>query len=151
MASPHSYGATLANNQTEQDALSFVLVSDSRYYRPSKEERGVVMKLFGLEKSFSRAFDLIMWRATPKSIGEATRDDMVLIELKTSKKFLPGNPSGFFFGATENEFALARKLGDSYRFCFVSLHQGSRSISTMTLGELEALIKTKRTQYQINL
>ena len=151
MASSHSYGATLVNNQTEQDALSYVLASDAHYHRPTKEERAMVMQLFGLNKSFARAFDLIMWRTEPKPFAEATRDDMVLVELKTSKKFLPGNPAGFFFGATENEFALARTLGESYCFCFVSLHEGSRSISTMTLAELEALIKTKRTQYQINL
>jgi hypothetical protein len=151
VASSHSYGATLANNQTEQDALSFVLSSDSRYHRLTREERVAVMHLFGLGKSFARAFDLIMWRTKPKPFADASCDDVVLVELKTSKKFLPNNPSGFFFGATENEFTLARRLGESYRFCFVSLHEGSRSITTRTLVELEPLIRTKRTQYQINL
>ena len=76
---------------------------------------------------------------------------MTLIELKTTQKCLPECPKGFFFGATENEFELARQLGDQYRFCFVCLHPDSPGFSLVSEAELQALIRTKRTQYQINL
>lgn len=67
------------------------------------------------------------------------------------KKKLVNNPRGFFFGATENEFNLAKKFEAKFRFCFVSLHPESRSYKLLTLSELNSIIKTKRVQYQINL
>ena len=74
-----------------------------------------------------------------------------LVELKTTRKYLPESPKGFFFGATENEFKLAAELGDRYHFCFVCLHPDSLGYSLLGLSELEPMIRTKRTQYQINL
>ena len=72
------------------------------------------------------------------------------MELKTTKKKLPNNLNGFFFGATENEFNLAKLLGNQYLFCFVCLHSESMSYKFMRLYEMEEMIKTKRIQYQIN-
>ena len=110
------------------------------------------MSLFGLDKSFARAFDLIICDTDrTKNVSELTREEITLVELKTTQKKLLGNPTGFFFGATQNEFALAAKLGDKYKFCFVSLHADSLSYKLLTLIELEKLIRTKRTQFQINL
>lgn len=78
-------------------------------------------------------------------------EDIILVELKTTKKFLPENPKGFFFGATENEFNFGKILGDRFRFCFVSMNEKGSSFSLQTLEELEVRIKNKRIQYQINL
>ena len=58
---------------------------------------------------------------------------------------MPHNPKGFFFGATENEFNLAKRLGDGY------IHKDSLSHALLTLTELEKIIKTKRIQFQINI
>lgn len=77
--------------------------------------------------------------------------EIILVELKTTKKKLENNPRGFFFGATENEFNLAKKFEDKFRFCFVSLHPDSKGFELLTLSEMNKLIKTKRVQYQINL
>lgn len=82
---------------------------------------------------------------------ELNKNNICLIELKTTKKKLIDNPKGFFFGATKNEFDLAKELGIYYRFCFVSLHNESKGYCVLTLDEVENLIKTKRIQYQINL
>ena len=152
MATSHSYGATLKNNKTESEALLFLLSSDLNFIGLTKETRAHVMELFGLGKSFSRAFDLVLVKeGSSKNLLELTADDMTLIELKTTQKKLPELPRGFFFGATENEFKLARQLGDKYKFCFISLHPESPKLELLTLSELEPLIRTNRTQYQINL
>jgi hypothetical protein len=152
MAGPHSYGATLKNNKTENAAISFLLSSDHRFLPLSKEDRGHLLSLFGLERSFSRAFDLIYIReGASRNIKVLSMEDLILVELKTTQKKLSGNPAGFFFGATENEFQLARRLGDKYKFCFVSLHSESKTYKLLSLTELELMIRTKRTQYQINL
>lgn len=78
-------------------------------------------------------------------------EDIFFIELKTTKKFLPENPKGFFFGATENEFNFGKILGERFRFCFVCLNESSLSYKLLTINELEKIIKNKRIQFQINL
>ena len=112
------------------------------------------MELLELDSKFKRAFDLILIEGhyNQESLIDLHKNDRItLVELKTTKKFLPNNPKGFFFGATENEFAIAKKLGNKYKFCFVSLHEDSRSYSLLSLSELNSRIQNKRIQYQINL
>ena len=154
MARIHSYGITHINNATEKEAIEYLIDNDSSFINPDKESRKAIMELMGIPNNFSRAFDLL------KISGKSNLDedltisnpkDVTLIELKTTKKKLVNNPRGFFFGATENEFDLAKQFEDQFLFCFVSLHPESRSYSLLTLMELESLIRTKRTQYQINL
>lgn len=151
MAKEHSYNATLKNNATESEAVDFLLTQESRFRVPTKEDRKEILKSLSLPSTFSRAFDLILYPDSLEGPIDKNDDDMILVELKTTKKRLPNNPDGFFFGATENEFQLARSLGDKYRFCFVSLHEETKSFALLTLEELEKKIKTKRIQYQINL
>ena len=78
-------------------------------------------------------------------------EDIIFVELKTTKKYLPENPKGFFFGATENEFKFGDILGYRFRFCFVCLNEKSPSFALQTIQELEQRIKNKRIQFQINL
>jgi len=154
MASEKSYEITINNNRTEKEAIDYLLSVDKNLYIPSKESRVKLLEIFDLPKSFSRVFDLI--HTNKESIKDdilqiVSAEDIKFVELKTTKKALPNNPKGFFFGATENEFSLAKALGNQYLFCFVSLHPNTRSYSYRTLEEVESLIKTKRVQYQINL
>lgn len=109
--------------------------------------------MFNISLNFSCAFDLVYIKdsGNNNSITIQDKENIIFIELKTTKKYLPNNPHGFFFGATKNEFDLAEILGDKYKFCFVSLHVDSLSYSLLTTNELASLIKTKRIQYQINL
>lgn len=152
MAHEHSYGATIKNNKTENSAVDFLLVSDSRFRQPTKEERKELLIRLGLPTTFARAFDLVLLPSADYSdILLVPLEEIILIELKTTQKKLPENPNGFFFGATENEFNLADKLGEQYRFCFISLHPESKCFALLTSDELTLKIKTKRLQYQINL
>ena len=86
-----------------------------------------------------------------EQVIETHIDEIVLIELKVTRKYLPENPKGFFFGATQNEFDFGEMLGEKFRFCFVSLHERGSSYVLLTIAELEAIIRTRRIQYQINL
>lgn len=154
MASEKSYTITLSNNVSEKEALQFLIDSDKNFINPDKESRKVIMELLNIDKRFSRAFDLILIPGhsnIEEVIDLKETDQITLIELKTTKKKLENNPSGFFFGATQNEFDLAESLGDKYKFCFVSLHPESLSYKILSVPELEKIIKTKRVQYQINL
>lgn len=154
MASKASYTITASNNVSEKEALQFLINSDINFINPSKESRKEIMELLSIDKKHKKAFDLVLipGHTNLESVIELKQtDDITLVELKTTKKKLPNNPTGFFFGATQSEFDLATKLGDKYKFCFVSLHPESLSYKLMTLEELNKIIRTKRIQYQINL
>ena len=154
MANKNSYSITIDNNITEKEGLSFLISSDINFLNPDKESRKIIMELLSIDKKYSRAFDLIMipGHSNLEEVIDLKRiEDIVLIELKTTKKKLTNLPNGFFFGATESEFKLAEQLGNKYKFCFVSLHPDSLSYKLLTLSELNNIIKTKRIQYQINL
>jgi len=154
MAKQHSYVITTKNNQTENEAIEYLASKDSRFIVPSREGRKGIMGLFHLDKGFARAFDLVIIEGhsgNEEEIELTNPKKITLVELKTTKKKLPHFPRGFFFGATKNEFDLAKKLGGRYKFCFVSLHPESAAYTLLSLSEIESLIKTKRIQYQINL
>lgn len=154
MASEQSYSITLSNNQTEKAAISYLMDADRGFLNPSPVSRKRILEILQLPIGFSRAFDLFRVPGHLNSESEITLVDgaeITLIELKTTRKYLPDCPKGFFFGATKNEFQLAELLGDRFRFCFVCLHPESTEFHLLTLRELEPLIRTKRTQYQINL
>lgn len=154
LASEHSYTITLSNNRTEKVAIDFVMSRDSSLWSPTASSRKSILAQLGLPASLSRAFDLVQVRQ-PLSVQDGLQveeiDAITLIELKTTKKRLPEMPRGFFFGAVQNEFDLAEALGDRYKFCFVCLNKETLGFQLLTLRELRPLIRTKRTQYQINL
>ena len=153
MATPQSYTLTRSNNTTEKEALAYLIEQDTDFILPDTDSRKKLMKMFNIGKNFSRAFDLVYIKdsGNNNSITINEKDKIIFVELKTTKKYLPNNPHGFFFGATKNEFDLAEMLGEKYKFCFVCLHKDSLSYILLTTSELESMIKTKRIQYQINL
>jgi len=153
MAGPQSYVITRSNNTTEKEGLAYLLEQDSDFILLDTESRKFLMDMFDISHTFSRAFDLVYIKNSGSStvITVDDKNSIIFVELKTTKKYLPNNPRGFFFGATKNEFDLAEKLGDKYQFCFISLHKDSLSYNLLTTTELNNLVKTKRIQYQINL
>jgi len=154
MASEQSYSITLSNNRTEKTAIDYLMAEDVGFLNPSLASRRRILEILELPRTFARAFDLIRVPGHINSESEITvadRDSITLVELKTTRKHLPDCPKGFFFGATQNEFDLAKLLGDRYLFCFVCLHPESTRFHLLSLAQLEPLIRTKRTQYQINL
>ena len=154
MPNAKSYTITLSNNKTESDARQLLVRQNSNFMLPSRDEKKHILNVLKLSKSFNRAFDLIYVPNRDISKNDETiidKNKFILIELKTTRKCLKNNPYGFFFGATQNEFELARKMGERYKFCFISLHTKSSSYAMVTLEELNTMIKTKRIQYQINM
>ena len=154
MASDHSYSITLSNNKTEKQALDFLVNANPQFLTPTKEGRKKILEVLGIDKKYARAFDVFMLPGHTNNEHEILVSDaknITLVELKTTMKFLPNNPKGFFFGATQSEFDLAEKLGNQYKFCFVSMHPDSTGYTLLTLAELSGHIINKRTQFQINL
>ena len=157
MAHAHSYQITLSNNKTEKEALTLLLAEREDLLIPDAKGRKAIVEALGIDLRYRRTFDLV--RIPGHRFGESQVEiqdpsSITLFEIKSTKKPLPDFPKGFFFGATENEFDLARQLGPQFQFCFVSLHPqqpAARRVAYLSLPELEKLIRTKRTQFQVNL
>ncbi len=153
MAFNHSYSITLEKNKSEKEAINYLLETDSRFLLPDKISRQKIIEILNIDKKYSRVFDLIILNSQERQNGDELNiispQDVILVELKTTKKKLLNLPFGLFFGATQSEFDLATQLGDRYRFCFVSLHPESKGFQLLSLNELNKFIKTKRIQYQI--
>jgi hypothetical protein len=152
MTADHSYRITLSNNKTEDAAISYLRKADSSLMFPDADSRKAILQLLSLPLRFYRTFDAVRFAgrdAAPSSLAGVGSTDIQLIELKTTRKYLPQSPLGFFFGATENEFELARLLKEQYQFCFVSLHEKSVGHTFLSIEELNNLIHNKRIQYQI--
>lgn len=156
MSRKHSFILTLSNNVTEKEGVNFLIENYTGFFKIDLVTKKKLLDLLKIEHRYLQAFDLIY---IPDMVGKEVNstflqtylEDIILVELKTTKKYLPENPKGFFFGATENEFNFGKILGDRFRFCFVSLNEKGSSYSLQTLEELEARIKNRRIQYQINL
>lgn len=147
---------TLSNNVTEKEGINFLIENYTGFFKIDLATKKQLLDLLNIEHRYLQAFDMVY---IPDMVGvkidseflQTYLEDIILIELKTTKKYLPENPKGFFFGATENEFNFGKILGEKFRFCFVSLNERGSSYSLQTIEELEARIKNRRIQYQINL
>jgi len=156
MSRKHSFTLTVSNNVTEKEGVNYLIENYSGFFKIDLATKKELLDLLNIEHRFLQSFDLIY---VPDMVGhvvtsnflETYLEDIIFVELKTTKKYLPENPKGFFFGATENEFNFGKLLGDRFRFCFVSMNEKGSSYSLQTIQELEARIKNKRIQYQINL
>lgn len=154
MAVSTSHTITIRNNISEKEGIKYILDNYKEMFNPDARVRKELLKRFNIEQRFSKAFDLVQIPGSDNTVEEINIEDIEVInfiELKTTKKKLLNNPSKFFFGATQNEFDLADKLGNKYKFCFVSLHEESKSASFLSKEEIFSIIQNKRIQFQINL
>jgi hypothetical protein len=154
MAVSTSHTITIKNNISEKEGIQYILNEYKEMFNPDAKIRKELLKRFNIDLRFSKAFDLIEIPGSNNTNEEININDISIIkfiELKTTKKKLLNNPSKFFFGATQNEFDLADQLGEKYKFCFVSLHEDSKSACFLSKDEMFEKIKNKRIQFQINI
>lgn len=156
MSRKHSFKLTLSNNITEKQGINYLIEEQTGFFKIDKTMKKELLDKINIPYNYLQSFDMIY---IPKLKGikfekdyiETHLDEILFIELKTTKKYLPESPKGFFFGATENEFNFGKLLGSRFRFCFVCLNELSPSYVLLTIEELEKIIRNKRIQYQINL
>ena len=151
-----SFTLTRKNNATEKEGIQYLESLNQGFFFVNKDERQRILTLLDQPKNFSRSFDMVLVPRLARAqlsleTIETHIDEVMLIELKCTRAFLPNNPKGFFFGATQNEFDFGERLGEMFRFCFVCLNPQSLSHALLSVPELEQIIRTRRIQYQINL
>lgn len=156
MSRKHSFKLTLSNNVTEKQGINYLIEKQTGFFKIDKEMKRELLDKVNIPHSYLQSFDMVY---IPKMKGvvfeaefiETHLDELIFVELKTTKKYLPENPKGFFFGATEKEFNFGKLIGERFRFCLVCLNEKSPSYVMLTLEELDKIVKIKRIQYQINL
>lgn len=148
-----------SNKGTENVGL-LLLLSDARFQAADLPTKRRILELIGTSASYGiQTFDAIMTRPGSPAITSANVDEQFegirLVEMKTTRKPIRNaGLSGFFFGATEREYAMAKVLGDKYVFAFIVLNDlndyGCPFAVLLTLEEVELRTRSKRIQYQVN-
>ena len=147
------------NKKTEKEGVS-LLLRDRRFQLVDLPIKRRILELIGTTGTFGiQTFDLVM---TPEPAPPITLENvdrafptLTLVEMKTTKGAVADQAlRGFFFGATEREYAMALALGERYCFAFVVLNDSNvfaRPFAVLlTLEEVEARTRLKRVQYQVN-
>src|SRR3954451_2294390 len=104
-----SFTITRKNNATEKEGIQYMESLNEGFFFIDKDERKRILELLEQPKNFARSFDMVH---IPRLAGEQLSiqaiethiDEVTLVELKCTQAYLPENPRGFFFGATQNEF-----------------------------------------------
>lgn len=160
MSEPETkFGKSLANRRVENAGLRLLLL-DPRFQAPDLQTKRRIVSLLPVVGEFGvQTFDAVM---TPEPYEHLTEENVErvmpslrLVEMKTTKKPIRDEAlNGFFFGATEREYAMAKALGDKYLFAFVVLNEnnayGRQFFVLLTLEQIERRTRAKRIQYQVN-
>lgn len=154
------FGKSLRNKGTENSGLA-LLLTDRRFQYIDLLTKRRLLELVDIPGVFGiRTFDAVVTETPvePLPVDNVTTHfpQIRLVEMKTTRKPIRNAAlNGFFFGATEREYAMAEALGDRYLFAFVVLNSNNeyeRPFAVLlSLQELETRTRSKRVQFQVNL
>lgn len=144
---------------TETDGLS-VLLEDKRMQALDLSTKKRILELLMVSGAFKpQSFDAVMTAepAPPLTVDniEDHMESLTLVEMKTTRAPIRDAAlNSFFFGATDNEFQMAKALKSRYVFAFVVINEendyGRPFFVLLTLEQLQARTRNSRIQYQIN-
>lgn len=150
---------SMSNRRTENSALD-LLLTDPRIHAVDGFTKLEIVRLLPEQGAWgAQTFDAVMMPEPTEPITVATVaehiDALRLVEMKSTRKAIRNaDLNGFFFGATEREYAMAAALGDRYLFAFVVLSSlndyGRPFVVLLTLDQVEGRTRAKRTQFQVN-
>jgi hypothetical protein len=124
-----------------------MLAADHGYVAPTATTRRHVAMAFAAKNKvvYGKAFDAIRVRGEDPidfddfAAVEARIDDVVLCEVKSTRRDLDEEFAGYFFGLSTAELLVAQSLGANFEFALVNT--ASRVVRTLTLRELLARAK----------
>jgi hypothetical protein len=126
VAAQSKFTKSKSNQGTEKEGLG-LLLTDPRFQVPNPATKRKFLELIGKTESFGiQTFDALMTAGpVPPVVAdnvEGLFPTLRLIEMKTTRNAIKNDAlHGFFFGATEREYEMARTLGDRYSFAFIVL------------------------------
>lgn len=132
--------AEASRNQTAKKAARILSRSDPRYLVPTPKQKRHLLVEFARKNLvvYGKAFDVVRLSAEVNlddgaDIGR-NLDKVVLCEIKSSNRVLPGDFKGYFFALTTAELLVAQNLKDRYRFIFVNTE--TEAFMELTLQEV---------------
>lgn len=144
---------------TEQDGIP-ILLEDKRMQVLDLPTKKRILERFMVSGAFKpQSFDAVMTNRPAPLLTVDNIDQhfeqLTLVEMKTTRKAIKDAAlNGFFFGATDNEFQMAKALKDRYVFAFVVINDdndyGRPFFVLLTLEQVHARTHASRVQYQIN-
>lgn len=153
------FGKSRSNRRTENSALS-LLLQDRRFQAVDRVTKLQIVDALPVKGEWGvQTFDAVMTPEPTEAINvmnvRSHLDDLRLVEMKSTRKPVKdSNLNGFFFGATEREYAMAAALGDRYLFAFIVLNSenvyGRPFTVLLTLDQVVSRTRAKRTQFQVN-
>ena len=148
-------GHSEQNLTTEKAAVS-VVTADPHYQLPDKNIKALILDHFAIKGLHTiRTFDVVRTDTPAPALTEANIDQFLpeirLGEIKSTKASIKSAAlNGFFFGATETEYTLARALGSHYLFLFVVLNSDNEFSQPffvpLTLAQVENRTRARRIQ-----
>jgi len=148
-----------SNRQTEKKGLS-LLLTDARFQALDTPTKRRIIDLLHEKGEFGiQTFDAVMTSFPIAPIDESNIEGLLptltLVEMKTTRKPIKDESlNGFFFGATQREYDMARALGDRYVFAFIVLNSdnvhGRPFAVLLTLDQVKERTRAERIQYQVN-
>ena len=149
-----------SNARTENRGLSLLLTDDRFRWVDTPTKRRIIELVVGKTTSYGiQTFDAIMVPTETPLIHVDNVDqyigDIRLVEMKSTRKPIKNDSlSGFFFGATQREYNMAKELGNRYMFGFIVLNNtnvfNAPFAVLLTLDQVEQRTHSKRVQYQVN-
>ena len=138
----------IKNLNTEKVGVKILRSLIKDFDVPDKEQLKRLYSILNVDyKKYSRSVDGIILNVSSFEKIKS-KEDFTLVEIKTtSSSSVKQLPYGVFFGFTENEETLFKKL-DNYKLCIV--HTILKKHILLDYKEYESLIQNKRIQYQIN-
>ena len=94
MSRKHSFILTLSNNVTEKEGVNYLIENHTGFFKIDLVTKKELLNLLKIDHRFLQAFDLIY---VPEMAGKNINsnfvqtylEDIILVELKTTKKYLP--------------------------------------------------------------
>jgi hypothetical protein len=130
---------------TAKKAQEILIAKDKRYIIPSGRQRQNLLVAFAKKGMvvYGRAFDMVKVQS-PLNLDDLKQveehlSSVVLLEIKSTKKQVGSDFSGFFFSLTGGEVLVAQSLKDQFRFALVNTSTGHHE--ELTLAQVFARAK----------
>ncbi|WP_457616702.1 hypothetical protein, partial [Lutibacter sp.] len=97
MSRKHSFTLTLSNNVTEKEGVLYLLDNYTGFFKIDLETKKELLDLLKINRKYLQSFDLIYLpdmvdKKIDSEFIKTYLEDIIFVELKTTKKYLPNNP-----------------------------------------------------------
>lgn len=131
-----------SGSSTARRAAAMLEARNEGFVVPTAQQRQNLLVAFAKKGKvvYGRAFDIVRLRAPVNldELADVERNlgNILVFEIKSTRKDLPPDFSGYFFGLSAAEVLVAQSLKDHFQFIFVNVKTGSHV--EMGLGDIFA-------------